>query len=740
MANYATLKAAIQAAIKQNDNNEITGNLLQQQLLAMVNSLGVGYQYAGIATPATNPGTPDQNVFYLASTAGTYVNFGGLVLADGEMAILKYNGAWSIDSLRVASLEKVSQFAQKVGNGTLTKVNKGSADFVGFIWDGTQIVQANATFNGLLFEVVEGEYVSINTKADVSRVALPHYPTLGQTDGTPITGNEYVVAAGINYILVTVDVSASTSAHDTCILYEIPSGALGSISDIQRDLYPQEDTVESYDRPRLSGLVYDSGTNRVVMDTNSDYGAYLLELRPYAKYNLTPAGAIVGVYLFDRFPTMSTTANKSVGNSFNSEAYKYALIDVAKNNASINVETGPFYLFNDRVQEINEMIGKELIDRIYTSSDYSGLMWDGSAIYSASANFNSFIIKVEKGREYRVAAARPILSVAAFENYPVLGSTDGVTLSGDTFDFSFVPSEGQNYIVVTIPLVSGTTQISLSSMDSGLTRTLRIANPLSDKKIISFGDSLTDFVDDKGYGYAYYMGNMSGADCLCAGFGGARISKSRGYHVTPTSDQEAESAFDLPNLFSAIINNNWTAQDNAVNYYGSHLSSEIGEKWRARVAKLKAVDWSQVDTITIFAGTNDWANAVTLGTSGSDDETCVLGAINVITQMITANFPKVRVYWFTPIVRWIATTLQDRTDANWSDNYRPGGGITLREFSEAVYNEVLKNHLPCYDTYNRLGWTKYNFAQYFIDSDGTHPYKGFEYIGKRFASVLQAER
>ena len=114
MANYATLKAAIAAAIRENGNNEITGNLLQQQLLAMVNSLGVGYQYAGIATPATNPGTPDQNVFYFASTAGTYTNFGSLVLADGEIAILKYNGAWSKDSTGAVSLGMFNQLGQKI--------------------------------------------------------------------------------------------------------------------------------------------------------------------------------------------------------------------------------------------------------------------------------------------------------------------------------------------------------------------------------------------------------------------------------------------------------------------------------------------------------------------------------------------------------------------------------------------------------------------------------------------------
>lgn len=118
MADYATLKAAIQAVIYENGNQEITGSVMQATLLAMVNSLGANYQYAGIATPSTNPGTPDQNVFYLASTAGTYVNFGNIVLAENEVAILKYNGSWTKEASGFASAEKVSQLDQKVGEST----------------------------------------------------------------------------------------------------------------------------------------------------------------------------------------------------------------------------------------------------------------------------------------------------------------------------------------------------------------------------------------------------------------------------------------------------------------------------------------------------------------------------------------------------------------------------------------------------------------------------------------------
>ena len=155
MANYATLKAAIQAVIKQNGNNEITGPLLQQSLLSMITSLGANYQYAGMATPSTNPGTPDQNVFYVASTAGTYTNFNGLVLTDGEIAILKYNGAWSKDSTGAASLEKVNRLGQEVDDLTddienSVTVERGytMADFMnGYTNTNPEFVDIGSIFN-----------------------------------------------------------------------------------------------------------------------------------------------------------------------------------------------------------------------------------------------------------------------------------------------------------------------------------------------------------------------------------------------------------------------------------------------------------------------------------------------------------------------------------------------------------------------------------------------------------------
>ncbi len=114
----AQIKTNIDANITTNGNEEITGAILRSVLNNMADNLATeyaGYQYAGVATPSTNPGTPDGKVFYLASTAGTYTNFGSLTVAEGEVAVLKYNGsAWSKDITGAATKDELNQLGQEV--------------------------------------------------------------------------------------------------------------------------------------------------------------------------------------------------------------------------------------------------------------------------------------------------------------------------------------------------------------------------------------------------------------------------------------------------------------------------------------------------------------------------------------------------------------------------------------------------------------------------------------------------
>lgn len=129
MANYANLKSDIAGVIRTNNNEEITGDILQEQLLGMVDSLGAGFQYKGVATPTTAPGTPDENVFYIASTAGTYTNFGSLAVAEGEVAILKYNGSWAKEVTGAATAAQITQLGQEIDNIVADDGDEEGEDF-----------------------------------------------------------------------------------------------------------------------------------------------------------------------------------------------------------------------------------------------------------------------------------------------------------------------------------------------------------------------------------------------------------------------------------------------------------------------------------------------------------------------------------------------------------------------------------------------------------------------------------
>ena len=94
MSNYASLKATINANIRENGNQEITGVVLNSVLNDLVDTMGAGYQYAGLATPSTNPGSPDARVFYLATQQGTYTNLGNIVVGAAEVAIIKWSSSW----------------------------------------------------------------------------------------------------------------------------------------------------------------------------------------------------------------------------------------------------------------------------------------------------------------------------------------------------------------------------------------------------------------------------------------------------------------------------------------------------------------------------------------------------------------------------------------------------------------------------------------------------------------------
>lgn len=264
MANYANLKSAIQQVVKTNGNNEITGALLQQSLTAMINSLGGYYQFAGIATPSTNPGTPDQNVFYLASTAGTYSNFGSIVIAENEAAILKYNGTWSKDSSGFATSEKVSQLQYEVEGKPLVSYT-GSQGYVNIteISQDTDViisVSGNTTaLRQLVFLQGWSAKLTLSGFTDWTRIKTTIPAGVNKLGIYEVTGQTLAVSVTVNTVSIVSRLS-TVEENINELRKAVDTSVKGVTSDVEltedeKDFFSAIRVVE-YSDPNNSAPVY----------------------------------------------------------------------------------------------------------------------------------------------------------------------------------------------------------------------------------------------------------------------------------------------------------------------------------------------------------------------------------------------------------------------------------------------------------------------------------------------------
>ena len=113
--NYENLKALVNAKVYENTEQEITGEGQNNVLQSAIASLGAHYQMGGLVSPNDKITVGDEPVVFLATTPGTYTYFGGLVVADGEVALLVWSGtAWSKQTPDIATGTEVSQLGQQV--------------------------------------------------------------------------------------------------------------------------------------------------------------------------------------------------------------------------------------------------------------------------------------------------------------------------------------------------------------------------------------------------------------------------------------------------------------------------------------------------------------------------------------------------------------------------------------------------------------------------------------------------
>ncbi len=113
---------------------------MQQSLLSMINALGAGYQFMGIAEPETDPGSPDQKVFYLAGV-GDYPHFGNIHIEKG-IGVLTWDDSWELQTIELDDIyDKLEEIL-----GTYQSEQKDVSGWQNGYYNNYGIVEQNAAF------------------------------------------------------------------------------------------------------------------------------------------------------------------------------------------------------------------------------------------------------------------------------------------------------------------------------------------------------------------------------------------------------------------------------------------------------------------------------------------------------------------------------------------------------------------------------------------------------------------
>lgn len=273
MANYANLKSDIAGVIRTNNNEEITGDILQEQLLGMVDSLGAGFQYKGVATPTTAPGTPDENVFYIAATAGTYTNFGSLVVAEGEVAILKYNGSWTKEVTGAATAAQVTQLGQDVDGleNLQTQLSATILEPAYFTQSSPTIVSYSAGFKVNYYPVKQGDKLKVTASEAQNRAFNYGFTTVVPAVNVPVTNATSVSTSSIDLELTAPAdgyfVFAKYQNYFTNIVVIKIEGTIDTIKELQEGVENISQSLDGkVDKEEGKGLISQEVANRVFFD------------------------------------------------------------------------------------------------------------------------------------------------------------------------------------------------------------------------------------------------------------------------------------------------------------------------------------------------------------------------------------------------------------------------------------------------------------------------------------------
>lgn len=741
MSAFSTLLALINAQIKTNGLKAITGAKLNGVLVQMVNELGSGYQFIDIATPATDPGTPDENVWYIASQAGTYTNFGGIIVNENEVCALVWNGSWTKKVTGAATAAQVNQLGQKVGKETST-ITMTSADFSGIIYDGSGFIAATGTYNAFIIYCPAGRHVQITAETGTGiKRAFRVKPEIGVTAAAESFSQDcWYDAENDAYLHISCYVNESPSITAICSSYGIKKELenVASTTDENNETIGVSKSTLVYDSDTFAGVFW-AGT--YVAKATSRFNGVIIPIKDGCAYNVQNAHSLV---TFSDVPLLGYGAGmlRSVSQSFTAnegEKYLLATIDLSS-YTTIELSTDGVGILPKiaEIQEIKNELGQTEKNTILTSADFCGYFWGGDKVYAASARFNGFLIPLISGVKYIVSDMQ---NLALFSSTPAVGSNAGFIemLTSKTF----IATEQTKFCLISV--LPDSVPITLFSSGYGIGGKVSfLEKQTQGGKTICFGDSNTEFGDTDGLRYTDHLELITGRVFINAGIGGTRYAGRAAVVTNPTSVNEAYAALDLVNLIHAWVENDWTAVDNANQY----LITEVGDNNTQAINNLKNNPISGIDNVIIMAGTNDYGGNTPLGTPGDVDTTTLCGSMGHIIEDLLGAKRGLKIYICGTIIRWFVTDgdISTYIPENFSDIKIDSTGKSVIDYNAAIRETSKYYHTPFCDMYYSLGWNMLNFFEYFgepgVDSwaNGTHPFRGYLSIAKRISGFINSHR
>ena len=215
----SSVLAAKQDTLTPGNGISIKGGVISSSVAEVVDSIvNAGYVFAGVATPATDPGTPNAKVFYIANGKGTYTNFGSLEVTEDEVIVLKYDTAWHKVSTGIASQEKLTELDEKIGKPDEPVDLSNSAWKSGmitmsgseYVW---QVSSSNPqNYQHICIEVKEGQIFEVKASKYAARLYQcetynPKHLQSVNTEQIEISSNTestITIDQGKKYLIITI--------------------------------------------------------------------------------------------------------------------------------------------------------------------------------------------------------------------------------------------------------------------------------------------------------------------------------------------------------------------------------------------------------------------------------------------------------------------------------------------------------------------------------------------------------